>query len=105
MDKNIIVVISIEYIYTSHYNEDTRRGMAIRSSGNNYADIDAIVTEFEEKILDDHDENIKSIGSTIVRYHKNGLIEDVLKLWDWFMPLMTQILGPEMTNIMTNAMK
>lgn len=105
MDKNIIVVIAIEYIYTSHYNDDTRRGLAIRSSGNNFTDIDMIVNEFEEKILDEQNEYIKSIGSTIVRYHKNGLAEDVVKLWDWAMPLMTQILGPEMTIIMTNAMK
>lgn len=88
-------------IFIQH-NDDTRRGMTLRSAGNNFADIDAIVTEFEEKIKED--ENIKSVGSTIVRYHENGLIEDVVKLWDWTMPLMTQILGPEMTNIMSDTM-
>lgn len=61
-----------------------------------------IVSEFKEKLKED--ENIKSVGSTIIRFYKNGLVEDVVKLWDWAMPLMTKILGPEMTNIMSNAM-
>lgn len=102
-NRYVIVTSGIELIYSSHYKDQSKSGLTKRFATNNFEDIDDIMNEFEEKLKTEEDEQIKSVGFAIVRFYKNGLKEDVEILWDWYMPMLTRMVGPEIANMMNSV--
>jgi hypothetical protein len=102
-NRYTIVTFAIELIYSSHYKDQSKSGLTQRSATNNFEDINDIVNEFDEKLKTEENEQIKSVGPAIVGLYKNGLKEDIENLWDWYMPMLAQMVGPEITNMMDSV--
>ena len=101
--RYVVIMCAIEYMYTSHYDDKSKHGIMQKSLANDFSEIESIVTEFEEKLKTEEDDEMKSIGLAIIRFYREGLREDLVIIWKWNLPMLCKFFGPEIANMMDSA--